>query len=55
MNTKVLVSNMYLSFYKDIGTLIIEFPSISFDPTFVLDQSSRSNLKVLIQDRKYCL
>jgi len=52
MNTKVLVSNMYLSFYKDIGTLIIEFPSISFDPTFVLDQSSRSNLKVLIQDEE---
>jgi len=55
VNTKVLVSNMYLSFYKDIGTLIIEFPSISFDPTFVLDQSSRNNLKILNQNEEMLL
>ncbi len=55
VNTKILSSNIYLSFYKDIGTLIIEFPSISFDPTFVLDQSSRNNLKILSQNEEILL
>ena len=55
VNTKLLESNIYLSFYKDIGTLIIEFPSISFDPTFILDQSSRSELKILNNNEEVLL
>lgn len=47
VKTKILESNFYISLYRDIGTLIIEFPAISFDPTFVLDQSSRNSLKVI--------
>lgn len=46
--TKILEADLYISSYRNIATLIAEFPSISFDPTFVLDQSSRNSLKVIV-------
>jgi len=55
VKTKILDANIFISAYKDIGTLIIEFPSISFDPTYILDQASRSSLKVSAQDGKEIL
>jgi len=50
IKTKILEAELYLSAYRDIGSLIIEFPSICFDPTFILDQSSRNSLKVVAED-----
>mgnify|MGYP000947970397 CR=1 FL=1 len=49
-DSKRLKANLYLSSYRDIGTLIIEFQSISYDPTSILDQSSRNGLKVITED-----
>lgn len=55
IGNKTLDGNLFLSYYRDIGTLIIEFQSISFDPTFVLDQASRSSLKVKINNEEILL
>lgn len=46
MSTKFLSANLYSSSYRDIGVVIVEFPSISFDPTYILDQASSETLKV---------
>lgn len=50
IDTKKLKANLYLSSYRNIGTLIIEFQSISHDPTSILDQSSRNGLKVIAEE-----
>lgn len=50
VKTTVLEAKLYLSAYRDIGTLIMEFPFITYDPTFVLDQSSRNELKVVVDN-----
>jgi|LSQX01.1.fsa_nt_gb ribosomal protein S18 acetylase RimI-like enzyme len=50
LETKKLVSKLYLSSYREIGTLIIEFQSLSHDPTSMLDQSSRNSLQVMAPD-----
>lgn len=56
IETKKLESHLYLSSYRDIGTLVIEFRSISYDPTAILDQSSRKRLKVIdINDEEIML
>jgi GNAT superfamily N-acetyltransferase len=50
-------ANLYLSRYKDTGTVILEFASISIDPTYIQDQESRNMIyvwdgenQILIQD-----
>ncbi len=52
---KILEAGLYLSSYRNIGTLTVEFRSISFDPTFVLDQASRGSLKVTVNGAEQLL
>lgn len=45
-NISIITANAYISTYRAVGTLIIEIPNISIDPTFVLDENSRESLIV---------
>lgn len=46
MDKGFINANLYLSEYRDIGVLTVEFAAISFDPTYILDQASSESLKI---------